>query len=167
MQLSGQGLVLRPWTDDDLGALPALFDDPEVARWTPIPSPFDSAAARVYLDQAAERARTGEALQWAVTTDGVRPLGEALLFDRGGPGTRELGYVVGPSHRGLRLASRAVRLVGDHALGALGARRIVLRIDPGNVASTRVAVACGYLRADGDGDGGGLDTWQRVDVRPA
>jgi RimJ/RimL family protein N-acetyltransferase len=145
--IAGDGLVLRPWSDHDLESMCLLFDDPDVARWTPLESPFDAAAARRYLVRAADRARTGEALHLAVTTQGTDPLGEVLLFDRGG-GTGELGYVIGAAYRGRRLASRAVRLLGDHAVRVRGMHRLVLRIEAGNAASERVALACGYRPAD-------------------
>ncbi|GAA3128837.1 hypothetical protein GCM10017687_49970 [Streptomyces echinatus] len=46
IELSGEGLVLRDWTEADLAAMPELFDHPDIAYWTPIVSPFDAAAAR-------------------------------------------------------------------------------------------------------------------------
>lgn len=41
IELSGEGLVLRDWTETDLEAMPGLFDHPDIAYWTPIVSPFD------------------------------------------------------------------------------------------------------------------------------
>jgi hypothetical protein len=40
IELAGQGLVLRDWTEADLAAMPRLFDHPDVAYWTPLSSPF-------------------------------------------------------------------------------------------------------------------------------
>jgi hypothetical protein len=40
IELAGQGLVLRDWTEADLAAMPGLFDHPDVAYWTPLSSPF-------------------------------------------------------------------------------------------------------------------------------
>lgn len=39
IELSGEGLVLRDWTEADLAAMPTLFDHPDIAYWTPIVSP--------------------------------------------------------------------------------------------------------------------------------
>src|SRR4051812_42060294 len=58
MTLAGSGLRLREWTDADVPVMVELFDDAAVARWTPLASPFDEAAARAYLDRA--RARRAE-----------------------------------------------------------------------------------------------------------
>lgn len=36
ISLSGFGLHLREWTNTDLAVMTDLFDDPQVARWTPL-----------------------------------------------------------------------------------------------------------------------------------
>ena len=33
-------LTLRPWCLSDLGALVATCGDPEIVRWTPVPTPY-------------------------------------------------------------------------------------------------------------------------------
>ena len=52
--IQGNGVQLREWSDDDMADLTAIYDDHEMDRWTPVASPFDAAAAQVYL--AAARA---------------------------------------------------------------------------------------------------------------
>jgi RimJ/RimL family protein N-acetyltransferase len=141
----GSGLVLREWAQTDLARMVELFDEPGMDRWTPLDSPFDLAAARRYLDRAAARRSDGSAVQCAITQDGLLPLGELLLFDDGGRSAR-LGYSVGLAHRGRGLASRALRLMVDHAAGDWGFRRFGLQIEPSNTSSVRVAHACGFVR---------------------
>jgi RimJ/RimL family protein N-acetyltransferase len=135
----GDGLVLREWTEADVPAMVRLFDEASIDEWTPLETPFDSGAATRYVARARS-SRT--ALQLAITTDGVTPLGEVLLFPDGE--TAVVGYAVGLAHRGAGLAARALRLVTAHAAGTLGVRRFVARIAPGNVASEQVATACGF-----------------------
>ena len=149
LRLTGEGLVLRGWTDDDLPAMAELFDDPDIAYRTPLVSPFDAAAARAYLDRAREEAAAGLRLRLAITTDGVRPLGEVLLIrqDADGPGA-SLGYTVGAAHRGQGLAARALRVLTHHAHGTLGLPRVTLSIEPDNEASNAVARAAGYRPAE-------------------
>ncbi|MER6188292.1 hypothetical protein [Streptomyces sp. NPDC001652] len=53
--------MLREWAESDLSALVELYDDPEIDRWTPVPSPFDSRAAREYLTKAREGCWTSPA----------------------------------------------------------------------------------------------------------
>ena len=78
MALKGLGLRLREWTDEDLQAMVGLFDDAQVARWTPLASPFDLVAARGHLDRA--RGNRSNRLQLAITEDGRTPKGEVLLI---------------------------------------------------------------------------------------
>jgi RimJ/RimL family protein N-acetyltransferase len=141
--VQGDGVVLREWTDDDVPAMAALFDDPEIDAWTPIESPFDTDAAARYLSRARARRREGRALQLAVTTDGGAPRGEVLLFDPA-KGTVELGYAIGAAHRGRGLARASVLALVDHAAGAYGLQRFLLRIPPGNAASQAVARSAGF-----------------------
>lgn len=149
LRLEGEGIHLREWSEDDLPALIELYDDPEIARWTPVASPFDAMAAQVYLSDAQEGRAQGRKVQFAITSDGVLPRGEVLLF-RSGTDERdvELAYGVGAAHRGLGLASRAVRLLSDYAVRHTGARRVVLRIQEANSASIAVARACGFTLTD-------------------
>ena len=42
--LTGDGISLREWRDEDLDDLVELLDEPDIARWTPMPSPFDAEA---------------------------------------------------------------------------------------------------------------------------
>ena len=147
-RLADQGLVLREWTDEDLPAMSELFDDPDVARWTPLASPFDADAARAYLERAREARGAGRRLQLAVTTDGGAPLGEVMLMLRDVEGEVELGYAIGAAHRGRGLAAAGVRLLTGLAHDGLGMNRVVLRIDPGNAPSIAVARTTGFRLAD-------------------
>jgi RimJ/RimL family protein N-acetyltransferase len=147
------GLVLREWQDSDVLLMPGLFDDLDVARWTPLESPFDLAAAGRYLAKARAQRATGTALHLAVTTDGTTPLGEVLVFvppegSDGHPELAELGYSIGPAYRGRGLALRALALLVA-AAPDLGARHFHLLIAPGNAPSRRVAAAAGATRPPG------------------
>lgn len=149
LELRGDGLHLREWTDDDLPAMTEIFDEPQVHRWTPLRSPFDLAAAREYLDRARDGRLEGGRFQLAITSDGRTPLGEVLFYSSGGgPDEAEVAYAVGAAHRRRGLARRAVTLVTGYAHGSLGIRRVVLRIDPENVASIAVAQAAGFEPTD-------------------
>ncbi|MFC4906628.1 GNAT family N-acetyltransferase [Actinomadura gamaensis] len=146
----GFGLELRPWSEADLPAMVALFDNPQFARWTPLASPFDLDAARAYVEKSHRERETGRVLQLAVTTDGREPLGEVLYVRRTDEPvtTVELAYGIGPQHQGRGLASRAVRLMTEHVRETIAPERIVLRIAPENVPSQRVARAAGFRLTD-------------------
>ena len=162
--------MLREWTEADLPALRALYDDPEADRWTPLESPFDDAAARRYLDRVRAGGADGSRLHLAVTTDGARPLGEVLLGATE-PDEAEIGYCIDAAHRRRRLATRSVRAMTGHA-GDLGLRRVVLRIEAANDASAGVARAAGFVLTpappqvrQSKGRTVELRTWERM-LRP-
>ncbi|MEV5571362.1 GNAT family N-acetyltransferase [Spirillospora sp. NPDC052269] len=148
--VTGLGLQLRPWCEDDLHTMVELFDNPDFALWTPLVSPFDLDAARAYLEKSRTNRESGRVTQLAVTTDGRTPLGEVLLIPRLDEPTPafELAYGIGPQHRGQSLASRAVRLMTEHARNQDASARIILRIDPDNTGSQRVAQATGFHLTD-------------------
>ncbi|MEV0125159.1 GNAT family N-acetyltransferase [Streptomyces sp. NPDC050703] len=150
IRLSGEGILLREWTEADLPALVELYDDPEIDRWTPVPSPFDSEAARAYLTKAhADRRQGRRTAQLAITTDGVQPRGEILLFlSELNARDVELAYGIGPQHRRQSLAARSVTLLADYACRQLAARRVLLRIEAGNTPSAAVARASGFRLTD-------------------
>ncbi|MDQ1040774.1 RimJ/RimL family protein N-acetyltransferase [Streptomyces sp. V3I8] len=149
LRLEGEGVHLREWSEGDLDSLIALYEDPEMARWTPVASPFDRPAALAYLADAREARAQGRRAQFAITTDAVLPRGEVLLF-RSGTDERdvEIAYGVGAAHRGRGLASRAVRLLAAYAVRHADARRVVLRIEEANTASAGVARAAGFALTD-------------------
>ncbi|MGD6753523.1 GNAT family N-acetyltransferase [Streptomyces sp. BH105] len=146
LELTGEGLVLRDWSEADLAAMPELFDHPDVAYWTPMASPFDAAAARVQLDRSRLRRAEGASILLAITVDGGAPLGEVML--RPAAEGMEIGYAVGPAHRGQGLAARAVRVVAAYAFGELGANRVILELEAENAASVAVATRTGFRLLD-------------------
>ncbi|NED86669.1 GNAT family N-acetyltransferase [Streptomyces sp. SID11233] len=146
IELAGEGLVLRDWTEADLAAMPDLFDHPDIAHWTPIVSPFDEKAARARLDRARQLREEGSTILLAITTDGGAPLGEVML--RRAPEGTELGYAVGPAHRGHGLAARAVRLMAGYAFEELGADQVILELEADNAASVGVATRAGFSLLD-------------------
>lgn len=149
IQLSGLGIRLREWTDEDLPVMAALFDEAQVARWTPLCSPFDLEAAQEYLFQSRKARAADRGIQLAITRDGGEAQGEVLLFrTTGESGVAELAYAIGAQYRGERLAARAVELMANYARASLGMRALVLRIDPANVASVAVARAAGFHITD-------------------
>jgi RimJ/RimL family protein N-acetyltransferase len=173
LRLTGTGVVLREWEPEDLTDLVALLDEPEIARWTPMPSPFDAESGRAYLKRAFQGRADGSRIQLAITTDGGRPLGEVLLFGVNGDlREAELGYLVGHPYRRRGLASAALSTLSLYACSTLRLRRLLLRIDPANTPSTLVARRCGYwltgeplIHQEGPYGPTRLETWEYVDGR--
>src|SRR5262249_9047335 len=143
--LRGDGLVLREWSEADLVRMPALFDNAEAVRWTPLETPFDLAAAQRDLDKARAARAERRGLNLAITRDGEQPFGEELKFRLDGDPTLEMGYSIGPAHRGDGLAARATRLAADEVAARWGVRKFRLMIAPANEASRRAATTAGAV----------------------
>lgn len=169
--LTGDGLILREWRSEDLDDLVSMLDEPEIARWTPMPSPFDVEAGIAYLKRCHQNRITGRRIQLAITADGGRPLGEVLLFGVDlGLKEAELGYLVDVRERRRGLASGALSLLSAYAQSSLHLSRLLLRIDPRNANSTGVARRCGYrltgeppILQEGPHGSSRLDTWELVE----
>jgi len=138
----GDGLVLRPWTPADVEPMVALFDDPDVARWTPLASPFDAAAAQAYIERAQTLASTR--LQLAITNDGGEPFGEVMLDVP----SAVAGYMVGHNFRRRGMASRALRLITAYAHEVASLPEVSLQVATDNIASIGVAQHAGYVLTD-------------------
>ncbi|MGY3340704.1 RimJ/RimL family protein N-acetyltransferase [Streptomyces filamentosus] len=150
VRLTGEGLVLRDWTETDVPAMPALFDDPDIAYWTPLVSPFDAAAAATRLVRSRELREEKSVILLAITLDGGEPLGEGMLrcLPEAEGGGVELGYAVGPAHRGQGLAARAVRVMAAYAFEELRAERVILELEAENAPSVAVATKAGFTLLD-------------------
>lgn len=145
--LSAEGLLLRPLGDEDAGAIAAICQDPEIPRWTNVPSPYDEADALDFLARAeAERLR-GEGLQLGVADPGgERLLGALGLTVNAEDAIGEVGYYLAREARGDGLATRALLAVARWAIRELGLQRVEVLAHPDNEASQRVAVRAGFQR---------------------
>lgn len=61
-------------------------------------------------------------------------------------GRVELGYGLGPAHRGQGYMTEAVEAMARWALAQPGVRAVTAETDPGNLASQRLLARCGFER---------------------
>jgi RimJ/RimL family protein N-acetyltransferase len=140
------GLVLRPKVPGDADALTAACQDPEIQRWTFVPSPYTRADADHYIALSEQEAAAGTAVHLvAVDAEDGRVLGSFSIMelDRE-PGYGEIGYWVAAEARGRGIATRAVRLLTDWGRAELGLTRLEILPHKDNEASKRVAEKAGY-----------------------
>jgi RimJ/RimL family protein N-acetyltransferase len=139
-------VALRGWRDTDAGAIAAMLDEPEIARWTRVPSPYRERDAIEWLmtHPALLRRRTELPLA-IVAADDVELLGSmSLRFLEGRVG--EFGYLVGAEARRRGVGSRALRLYSQWAFESLGIERLQVQAQPDNEASLALAEAVGFRR---------------------
>lgn len=138
-------LRLRPLTEDDLDALAAVYQHPEVARWI---GPHTREDVR---HEIAEHISHQAELGWSFWAVEDRSSGD-LIGDCGlqplehhGPEV-ELGYDLHPRAWGRGLGTEAARAAMRHAFGPLGLDHVVAVVKPAHVASQRVLVKAGLHR---------------------
>lgn len=69
------------------------------------------------------------------------------MLKRAPEGT-ELGYALGPAHRGQGLAARAVRVMAAYAFEQLGVDQVILELEAENASSVAVATRAGFRLLD-------------------
>lgn len=67
---------------------------------------------------------------------------------RRAPEGTEIGYALGPAHRGRGLAARAVRVMAAYAFEELGVDRVILELEAENASSVGVATRAGFRLLD-------------------
>jgi RimJ/RimL family protein N-acetyltransferase len=139
-------VTLREPCEADVPAITAACQDPEIARWTRVPSPYTEEHARRWVARLpGERAR-GEHVSFAVTDakEGTL-LGMVGLISICWENARaEMGAWMAPGARHQGVARRALRLLSTWAFQSVGMKRLEGLLHPSNVASRRLVETCGY-----------------------
>jgi RimJ/RimL family protein N-acetyltransferase len=138
---------LEPLSNAHLEGLEVIVNDPEVQRFTRLPSPCPPGFAKTWVGVYDVGRSEGTKEAFALIEDNGTFVGAAVAprIDRAAR-TAELGYTVSPDARGRGVATEALRLLTDWAFDELGALRLELLIGVENEASKRVAARCGYVR---------------------
>jgi RimJ/RimL family protein N-acetyltransferase len=141
-------LVLRPWRLDDAPRVTEICSDPEISRWTSVPSPYHEQHARTWIEQTIrdwdDRKHAAFAVTDAASGEVVGAIGLRLHEDYALQAS--IGYWVAKDARFRGVATGALRLVSRWALRELGLPRVQLVTDPENVASQLVAERAGFRR---------------------
>jgi RimJ/RimL family protein N-acetyltransferase len=142
MELAGEGFVLRSWREEDVPAIHAACQDPEIQRWIPlIPRPYELEHARAFV---ADELRLGP-YQFAIVQDG-RVVGSIGMRVDEESATGHIGYWCVAQARGRGVVTHALRRLCRFGFGELGLKRLELIADPDNAASQRVAEKAGFQR---------------------
>jgi len=138
-------LVLSAPTDDDIDPITDGAQDPEVPRWTTLPSPYARADAEEFIAKALEWWDAETELTWAIRADD-RWVGMIGLHRLERGESAEIGYWMAAPARGRGYLTEAARAVIDFAFDPQGLelKRVAWRAVVGNVASARAARTLGF-----------------------
>ena len=144
--LRTERLVLRAPTSADVDAISEACQDPEIPRWTTVPSPYGRADAEDYVRLVSEWWENGSQTVWAAYADGklVASIGLHHIVEHSTGGDAELGYWVAAPARGRGYLTEAARAVIDWGFTELGLARITWRAVVGNIPSARSARTLGF-----------------------
>lgn len=147
VEITAGRLHLRPWLPSDAGDVQAACQDPEVQRWTTVPSPYALEDARVFVEEVSP---CGWADGTAATFAVVDATTGGLLASVGLHGisarhrTADVGFWCAAHARGQGVVTQATGVVCRWGFGALGLERIAWVAEVGNEASRRVAEKNGF-----------------------
>nr|WP_250279154.1 GNAT family N-acetyltransferase [Frankia sp. Cppng1_Ct_nod] len=146
VEITAGKLHLRPWIPADIDEIHAACQDPDIQRWTRMPTPYMQVDATSYVTEFAPRQwEQGHGAPFAVldaTSGSV--LASVALMRVTDDGLAAVGYWCAPGARGQGVVTQAVGVVGRWAFHTLGIERLEWTSGVGNWASRRVAEKNGF-----------------------
>lgn len=165
-------LLLRPWREEDIPGVYKACQDPEIQRWTTVPSPYLPSDAEWFVREFTPRgfasgdtATFGAFVKETGRIAGAVGLGGITRFIVGrGVRTAEIGYWADPEARGRGYITEAVREVVRWGFEELRLGRVTWQAFDGNKASRRVVEKLGFTivglqRGSHEHLGERLDMW--------
>lgn len=139
-------LVLHAPTTADVDAITDACQDPDIPRWTTVPSPYTREHGEDFVKLVAGSWESGEETVWGLFQDDVLVgmIGLHHITPHGSGASAEIGFWATAGARGQGLMVEAARAVIDWGFAELGLARIRWQAVAGNTASARTARALGF-----------------------
>ncbi|XVX19284.1 GNAT family N-acetyltransferase [Actinomycetota bacterium] len=139
---------LRAHRPEDAARIVEQSRDPLSAEWTTVPIPYGDKDAHDFLGLIRDAWQSDEghrywAIEWDDPDGGPRYVGTIDLRPKGRTHTAEVGFGLHPDARGHGVMASALRLVCRWWFAHDG-ERVYWYANAGNIASWRVAWACGF-----------------------
>ena len=138
----GGGLVLRPWSLGDVGAVVAAYADPQIRLWHHVT--MTDAEAAVWIEHHSRNWLDETDADWAVALDDEVVGRVALRGIDLVSGQAEVTYWTLPTARRHGVARRAAEGIARWALTEVGFWRLEVRHSTLNALSCRVATTAGF-----------------------
>lgn len=146
--LATERLVLHAPTEADIDAIADACQDPEIPRWTTVPSPYRREDAEQFVRMVTAQWDAGSEVVWGMYADDelVGMIGLHNIQSHTTGGQAEIGYWVTAAARGKGYVGEAARAVIDwgFARTGLGLARIRWQAVVGNIPSARSARSLGF-----------------------
>jgi RimJ/RimL family protein N-acetyltransferase len=151
--LSDGVVTLRAHTPGDLGtgaagehSVRAQAVDPEMVRWTTVPTPYTERDAEFFLSMNAQGWLSGGNRAWAIADAGTDDFLGSIDLRPIADDAAEIGFGLGPWAAGRGVMTRAVALALGWAFdpAGLGVRTVQWQAHVGNWASRRIAWKAGF-----------------------
>ncbi len=144
IEILAGNVLIRPWQPADAESVYRACQDPDIQRWTRVPTPYQRRHATGFVTELSPKA-------WAEGTGAPLGVFDAETGELLGScglteiqaGTGEIGYWTAPWARGRGVAVTALRAVATFAFERLGVRRIGWHALVGNHTSRLVALRAG------------------------
>lgn len=130
VELRGPRVVLAAPTEEDIPAITRACQDPEIARWTTVPSPYTEDSARWWVAEHSPRLWAENGASWTIRHDGDLA-GVVTLIGRSFT-SRGIGYWLAAPYRGQGILYEALGLALDFAFDTLRLTRVRWSADAGN-----------------------------------
>ncbi|MGW2177950.1 GNAT family N-acetyltransferase [Streptomyces sp. NPDC001732] len=149
--LTTDRLLLRPFTSDDIDEVHSVCQDPDIQRWTVVPSPYSRADAELFTEKLCPDGwRNDSVYSFATVLRTGGALVGALNITRCNlPGTYEVGFWSAAGHRGRGYTTEAVLSAARWTFTELGGDRLEWCAEVGNLPSRAVALRAGF-RMEGE-----------------
>ncbi|MYW64691.1 GNAT family N-acetyltransferase [Streptomyces sp. SID8379] len=163
--LTTDRLYLRTFVSADIDEVYVAAQDPDIQRWTTIPSPYARVDAEYFIDRVVtEGWRTDTEYTFALRTEEHGPVVGAIGLHHPRAGAWEVGFWTAKECRGRGYMTEAVLKVARWAFTDLACTRLEWRAEVGNTGSRTVAEKAGFtmegvLRAGLPNKGTLRDCW--------
>ncbi|WP_267245198.1 GNAT family N-acetyltransferase [Streptomyces sp. PR69] len=144
--LTTRRLLLRSFTPEDAEAVYQACQDPDIQRWTTVPSPYTRRHAEEFTGQMVPDGwQTGTMCTFAMLPrEGGTLMGSIGVTLRTLSGTWEVGFWTAKEHRGRGMTAEALGAVAHWTFTRLKATRLEWRAEVGNAGSRAVAERAGF-----------------------
>ena len=147
--LEGDGVCLRPLSEDDVPLLTRWMFEPDVLHWLQLSEDPPGLRTEKAVRERLDRMRADPFTEtWRIDTAEGRPVGQIELVEIHPLQRRaEMHLLVGEKDVwGRGYGARAVRRLLGHAFEDLGLRRVFAMADGDNARVIRLFEGCGFAR---------------------